>query len=401
MAFGLDESGFTLKRLADIRASLETNFRAEFGDSIRVGPSSIFGVLIGIVSGAIAPVWELAQAVWWALDPNQAVGAQLDRAAAILGLTRLAATFSQVSLDVSGAAGTVIPVGSQVQHSGTGALFETIEEVTIPDDGGGTGTISVAAQALESGPVEAASGSLTVIVTSITGWASVTNPLDAELGRDLESDPDLRIRIRESLEIAGSATVEAIKARIEELDGVISVLVVENDSGSVDAAGRPAHTFEAVVDGGDEDEIGNTIWLNKPAGIRSVSTGAGALAIEVNVIDSEGETQVIRFTRPELVSIWVDIVISGVVLTTEEEEEVIQAVLDEADTLGAGDDVRNWRLEKAASALPLIQDKNDQITSIEVFLGSGPGPDDYDSLGSITITEVQIADFDSTRTRVS
>lgn len=400
MAFGLDASGFTLKRLNDIRADLENAFRAEFGDDIRVGPSSIFGVLIGIFSEPLAEAWELAQGVWWVLNPDQAEGVQLDRAAAILGLEGLEATSSQVDVDAFGDAGTVIPAGSQVSHDSTGAIFVTLAEATIPDDGGGTGTISIATEAQETGEVEAAAGTLTVIETPVTGWDSVTNPADAELGRDEESDPELRARIRDSLEIAGSATVEAIKARLEEVDGVLSVYVVENATGSVDAAGRDPHTFEAIVQGGDDTEIAEKIWANKAAGIRSVTTGAGALAVTVTITDSQGFDHDIDFTRPETVEIWIDIQITtgGDIFTADEEDEIITAVLAEANSLGAGDDVRPWRLEKAVADLLLVQEHNDDVSDITIALGDSGA---YDTLTEVVISETQIPDFDSLRTKVT
>jgi hypothetical protein len=61
---------------------------------------------------------------------------------------------------------------------------------TVTQDTAGVaqGTVDVLAQA--TGPTIATAGTLTVIEGGVTGWASVENPLDAEVGRTVESDTD-------------------------------------------------------------------------------------------------------------------------------------------------------------------------------------------------------------------
>lgn len=79
------------------------------------------------------------------------------------------------------------------------------------------------------GPIPAPAGSLTEILTPVAGWQSLTN-LDAGLtGREQETDAELRLRRAQSLHLIGSATVEAIRARLlQEVPGVTSVTIFEN-----------------------------------------------------------------------------------------------------------------------------------------------------------------------------
>lgn len=72
-------------------------------------------------------------------------------------------------------------------------------------------------------------GSLTNILTPIAGWQSLTNFTAGVIGRNRETDAELRLRRQNSIKIQGYATVEAIRARIlQEVPGVTSVLIFEN-----------------------------------------------------------------------------------------------------------------------------------------------------------------------------
>jgi len=201
---GLTQNGFEIKRLSELKESLEDKLRNEFGNGIRTSPRSRFGVLIGITAGMLTQPWELAQGVYSAFRKSSAEGVHLENLAEIVGLTRLDATRSQVDLFCTGSAGTTIPSGSTVSHEDTGTLWDTLEDVTLDSNGEGT----VPAQSQETGPIEAVSGTLTQIETPVTGWNNVTNNSDAEIGRPEESDDELRRRMVTDLAISGSTTPE-------------------------------------------------------------------------------------------------------------------------------------------------------------------------------------------------
>ena len=80
--------------------------------------------------------------------------------------------------------------------------------------GEGTASGVSAVESVEAGPYAAATGTLTVIDTPITGWLSVRNLADVKVGAYLETDAALRIR-REN-EITGNAngTLDAIRAKL-------------------------------------------------------------------------------------------------------------------------------------------------------------------------------------------
>lgn len=237
------------------------------------------------------------------------------------------------------------------------------------------------------GAVAAPAGSLTVIETQISGLTGVENALDAELGDEIESDAQLRLRRMSSLQKAGAGTLEAIKSDILGLDGVEAALVFENDTLSVDTAGRPAKSFEVVVLGGDDDEIAETIWQDKPAGIQTFGTQS------VVIQDSQGFERTIKFSRPTEVPIWVefDLTITDA-FPLSGPAQVEAAVLAYGANLNLGDDV--IVLPALISALAGIPG----ITNVAVRIGTAPDP-----VGSanIPIDAFEIAIFDSSRIGVT
>jgi uncharacterized phage protein gp47/JayE len=385
MTFGITPSGFTAKRLVDARAELEARFKAEFGEGIRTGATSIIGKLIAVFANVEANLWELAQSAYWSIDPDQASGVLLDNLARIIGLTRLAATFSTVTLTITGDEGTIIPAGSAVSQIGTGDRFVTLEEVEIPSPG----TIAVGARAEVAGPILASSGTLTVIESPVAGWDSVTNAADASPGRAEEVDSALRLRMRTSLQISGSATVNALRARILEADGVEAALVIENTNTTTNADGLPGKSFEAVVLGGNAEDLGRLIFDHKAAGIKATSTASTAPArVEIVVTDSQGEDHEIAFTRPQELAVHMRIAVSATRTLAGHELDAIKAgALALGQRLSIGDDVVLFRFK-------CLADDVQGATDVTVFVGLSSPPT---STSNLAVTRRQIARLDSSR----
>ena len=151
----------------------------------------------------------------------------------------------------------------------------------------------------EDGANTALTGEIDQIVTPETGWELCYNLTAAIEGRLVETDEELRIRRAQSFRV-GYATETAIQqALLNRVDGIVSALVVSNRTMVTDGDGRPPKSFEAIVQGGLDQDIGEVIWDTMPAGIESyadVTPGGGGVA--VNVTDSQGSTQVVKFSRP-------------------------------------------------------------------------------------------------------
>ena len=137
MAFGIDDSGFTIKRLPDIIDSLETELQAKFnalGQEINVKPDSVFGQLITCVAPELALIWEALEASYLAMYPDSAEGYNLDQTCQIVGVERLPATYSTVRAAIWGNIGTVAPLGFKAAVEGTSYNFSLVEAVTLIGD---------------------------------------------------------------------------------------------------------------------------------------------------------------------------------------------------------------------------------------------------------------------------
>lgn len=247
--------------------------------------------------------------------------------------------------------------------------------------------VSIEVEAETAGATPAYTGTLTVIETPLSGWESVTNAEDIDQGKDIETDAELRIRRKKTLAISGSTTVDAIRAALLDIDEVEDAKVFENDTDAVDGAGRPAHSFEAVVLEGDDQDIVDTIWVNKPTGIATYGSDDGIAT------DTQGYPHTINFSRPEEVPIYVIVNLTTTAdYPAEGDAAVKQALVDYALlNFSIGDDVIQFKLDS-----PIVDIAG--ITDATILIGIAPTPT---LENNITIDDDQIAIFDSANITVN
>jgi len=437
---GLDATGFVIKTLSEILEEIEDDERATMSASLSLLADSFLGQLNGIFSDKLRELWEVAQEVHNSFDPDNASGEALDNLAAITGVTRLAATESTVTLTATGTPATLLSAGRVVSVSGTGDRFTTLAAGTITaesawtittayalDDrvtnsgnvyvcvtagtsagaggpsgtgtgiadgtvvwdfvGAGTGSVDIAAEAEETGPIAAPTYTLTEIETPVAGWDSANNLADATPGTNQETDSELRIRREASLAASGTGTLPSIRSAVLLVSGVTDISAFENTTDVTDGEGRPPHSFQIVADGGDDTEIAQAIFDTKPAGIASY--GATTIAIT----DADGVSHDINFDRPSDIDIYVDYDITIDAALYPGDAAFKQAIVDAAESaLGIGDDVIAKVIECAALDV-------DGVLDITVFgIDTTPAPV---ATANIVIASTEIARFDTARITVT
>ncbi|CAM6004925.1 unnamed protein product [Sphagnum balticum] len=202
-----------------------------------------------------------------------------------------------VSFNGAGTGGLMV----QPQFSATSSLVNSSSasvSIATAITQAGVDQASVTVTATATGPIIANAGTLTNIVTPVSGLTNVLNIQDEILGSNVETDSAYRARMNEELQIAGAGTVEAIRARLLATTGVTSALVYENVEDVNDSNGRPPHCFECVVNGGSNADVAETIWLAKPAGILTYGSS------NYTITDSQGQTHVINFSRPSIINVY-------------------------------------------------------------------------------------------------
>ena len=195
--------------------------------------------------------------------------------------------------------------------------------------------------AVSSGARELPIGALQSIDTPVFGWTGIYNLLPGAGSRDVESDDALRLRHATASRATGSATVKAIRARLlAEVPGVTAVSIYENRTSGI-VLSRPPHSFEAVVQGGVDQLVGNNIWENKPAGIETYGN------VMVNVEDDNGDLQATYFSRAISRYLWVRVTVNAIYpeedLPANTAQAIKDAVMSYASSLTVGEDVITQR----------------------------------------------------------
>ncbi len=251
-------------------------------------------------------------------------------------------------------------------------------------------------QCTTKGAIACSINTVTLSTDTITGLDSVNNLVAGETGNATETDAELRERRRTALYGYGYATDDAIYARIlQEVDNVSYVKVVSNRTDSADSEGRPAHSTEVIVLGGTDSAIAEKLWDIWPAGTAFYGTTS------INITDSDGDTQTVKFSRPTSVYIWVKIVLS---ISSEEDFPT-----DGTDTIA--NNIITWATENLTVGSDVIFQKLfscvysvDGVTSATITIGSsttsGTEPTEY-SAANISIGDSQAAVFDLTQIDVS
>jgi hypothetical protein len=256
------------------------------------------------------------------------------------------------------------------------------------------------------GPIEAPSGTLTAIETQVSGFAAVTNFLDGALGRDVESDDEARVRREETLS-TGSAHTRAVLSAINRLPGVTLSRAYENIMDTVDADGRPGHSVEFLVQGGDDLAVAQVIWDGRAAGIVPFGNinADGSVDVDgsgsgITAEDSNGVDQVVHYSRPEpryAFIIAVKTLYSEEEFPDEGDEAIRQALLTFGNAVGIGKDFLIQRFIGPAVSVP-------GVGSVALQIAISDDPDDGSptyGTANIAISPRQVLVFDTSRIDVS
>lgn len=384
------DTGVIVPDMSQTLSQVAAEFRAVFGQSLSVDPSTPQGMLITRIAEMRDSVARNNCDVANQINPNVAGGVFLD---ALVGLhfgQRRAASRSTVTATVTGANGTIIPKGS-VAKTTLGARFETMYAVTI------SGSTQVQMQAIETGPVGADAGTLTKIETSISGWSTVTNPLAATLGRDVESDAQLRSRRLDMLGTQSTSTIAAIRSRISaQVAGLISHAVVDNPTLSpvtIKGVSIAAKSIAVFTAGGASADIARAIYNATPAGVPTVGTTT------VNVADTvvSGYSTPIKYTDAATVPVLVKVTVDT--STLDLQTIIPELVVDYANGEGAtprnfvvGGDVLPFEIASYINSRePTINIRNVEVTKASpVSWSNAPITIDLDEIATVQASSVTV-----------
>lgn len=256
-------------------------------------------------------------------------------------------------------------------------------------------TSNILFESVDYGNITVPTGTITSIVKNVDGLDSVTNDITPTAGRLEESDVAARQSYIKRIAIRSNNIIDGIIADLyQSVDGVLSAIGKENYTSEYDADGRPPHSFEIIVDGGDDSEIAQIIFQRKAPGIRAYGSTS------VDIADKYGNIINIGFSRPTYQYVWLKITL------TRNTKEVIapnyaalakEAVISNAQEYGLGEKVILQKflpyLYQNLTGVEFITIKG-AVTDTEAEI-----PEDY-TLDVIDMLSRQKAQFDAMRIEV-
>lgn len=352
--YGLLPEGLRIPTLDELVSEVVGELRPKWGESFDFSDFDPSYQQIVAHQRGLLSCWQALEALNAGMTREGSSGITLAANLALTGTSWPEATYSTVPLILTGVPLTLVPSTSAVDSASTGSRFLLDDDVTlvavsplafstaydvgarvystggvyqVVDDGvtaasgaltatttaiithgtvgfrwlgKGTAAGDAEATAENSGPVVAASSDLTKISTPVGGWQGVINLEEATIGRNDATDGEARLAGEADVNRPGSTVPDAIRQSLLDIDGVTVVDIIQNLTDVTDPDGVPPHAVEAIVTGGDDQEIADILRRE------CVSAGIPTYGnTTVDSMDAEGNIQAISFTRVTDVPIYV------------------------------------------------------------------------------------------------
>lgn len=389
----LDETGFHAQTMAEITTEIDASLRdpANFGPDFVLDETEVIPTFRRILAEREAAIQAKIAAGLAAMRRGQATGVAQDDLAAFFGLTRQAATYSTVPMQLNGVAGQTIPSGRVARHTPTQTLWETTGAVLL--NGSGVGTATMRAQT--TGPINITASTSWTIVLGDPNLTSVQSTGTSTPGRNAETSEELDERIEGEAGGLGEATPGAISANLKESLPLLSVYaVIINASESYDSSGQPPGSVQVVLDDGGaytDQQIAEAVFARVGAGTQTWGTTS------VVITDSAGQNRTIRYSRPTLLDLYlrIDVSTSGAefALPSDAATLIAAAAVAYGNTLKHGQNPMGAAfISSILASVPALT-----ISDVDVYVGPSSNP----STPSAVVQPYQLPRFDVTRTTVT
>ncbi|WP_438347291.1 baseplate J/gp47 family protein [Paenibacillus sp. FA6] len=376
----LDRTGFKRRRFEDLFAEMNDKAKETFGEKVNTSERSPLGIILRIFAWFLSKLWVTAEDVYNNSYINSAEGSSLDRLGPHVGITRVLDQYARGTVQLTGTSGHTLAQGFRVATE-TKVYFDTTEDITFDS----TGIATVPVEAVEAGQAgNVAAGSIIVIVNPTPDVTGVTNIVPATAGREKMTDLEFRDLFTQSVAGGGAATIDALIGALLRINSVRAATVIQNYSNEPDVAGRPPHTYQCYVLGGDDDEIAQAIFSTGAGGIESYGD------IVKTVLDIGGYGHEVKFSRAEEVILQV-----FVNLTTNEQypadgdEQIRSAIVRYIGGEDGGSYYSGLSMGASAVYKKLVS-VIDQIEGIEDFTLK-MGKDDVLEEDNVTLERYQVA----------
>jgi len=287
---GLTDEGFTPDTLDAIQTRMKSQLDT-YNPGFDFSLESPDGQLIEIFSFEVAQLWEQLGLTYNSFDLRVATGQGLRSVGLLSGLPFGAAERSSATIGLVGVAETLVPSGSQVSDA-DGNLFLTEFAAIIP--------ANVGVVANDPGPIPVTAGTLTTIVTPVTGWTSFTQAVDGEIGTAPQTVASYRNTRNRAVMSPADSVSDALRGKLIRL-GLEQVDIQNNDTINALPDGTPAGHIHVTIAEATVSDADIAAEILKYKSLGTPTFGTTTVAVD----DTQGNSHDISFTKATSVQIYV------------------------------------------------------------------------------------------------
>lgn len=260
------------------------------------------------------------------MNPYTAEDEYQDALYRLIGLERTYADYTVVQRTVEGTPNTVAEKGSILfRNKTTQDQFKLNDDCQIGENGKGVGSFT----AEELGAIDLPNEALCEIITAPTNIVGVyySQGNQIEIGTDYESDAEFKNRWQQTQSLANSDTEGGIKKYLlpYAIDKSGKNVNVRQNRNTLKYEDVPLHSMNIVINSAYDDEtIADVIFKHLKDGVGLVGE------IEIPLKDSEGQEEIIAFSRAELIPVAfkVEVVLKDNVYLSQVKANIKSAIKD-------------------------------------------------------------------------
>lgn len=386
----INKNGFVLSTLKENLTTWQNKLKSVFGNDFVIKKE---GVVDNIATSSSLSIMDIENQIAYLIkqmNPLTSEGEWQDKLYYLIGLTRKQATYTVVSRTCEGTPNTVIATGAlMIENASTKDQFKNNDPINFDSTGKAFGSFT----AEESGAIDLPEDATINIITPLENLTGVyyEEGNNILIGQDYETDEEFRERWLLTSSTAGANTDDGLRKALLALVNTNSDLKVFDNRTNQTVDGLAPHTQRIVINSAYDDEtIAQTIFDKIVDGNMVGLQGS----ISVEVTDSEGETETIKFDRADVQDIYLKVRVSirsGVSLATAQtniKENILKYIQNHEFDMGS----KIFANMFASSVYEV-----DGVTGITELKISGNGSTWADV---IQLTETQVPNFDSTRIQV-
>lgn len=333
------EQGLQATNRSAILQYLIEQFKTIYGDDAYVEVGTEDYNMLSALADMFNDMGMVAVDVSQGFNLQTATGFQLDNIATIFYNTvnRNPATYSTVTVQISGTAGTTI-VNGQVRDQ-MGGIWNLESPITI----GSGGTVDALATYSQSGAYYISANQISganSILTPVAGWTNVSNAQGSSVGSNVENDASFRYRLALKAQGQSLTVLESLYSNLSSIANLPYVMIWENDTSgtlsysNVSLSDIPSHSLCISVYGDftsvTDQTIAEAIYAYKGSGVGTYAPTSGTGSTSYTITNALGTPQVINFVKAVSNAIPVNVVLQKLSTTSPDVSDELETAISTA-----------------------------------------------------------------------